>query len=126
MSAVLAILVAGCSVSVAAPAKPTTTCAEWLTMLAGPQTDLATSIVEREGLLENVRAAQHEGPATSKASLIQDVVGSITKDCPGMGQPDRLVVDLALRLYGGGRASDGYFGNSGAPTPQREPPSPTP
>lgn len=124
-SAAVVMLIAGCSATVAAPVRQTT-CAEWLAMLPGPQTDLATSIVDREGLLEAVREVQHEAPSVPQASLIQDVVGSITKDCQVIGKPDPLVVDLALRLYGGGRAPDGYVGNSGAPTPQREPTAATP
>ena len=69
---------------------------------------------------------QHQGPAVPKATLIQDVVGSVTKNCDPTGQPVQLVADLVVQVYGAGRASDGYFGASGAPTPQRAPSSPIP
>ena len=88
------------------------------------QTDLATAIVDANDLLEAVRAGQHEGPAVPRAALIQDVVGSIMKNCELIGQPVQLVADLVVKLYGAGRAPDGYFGASGAPTPQRAPSSP--
>jgi hypothetical protein len=58
--------------------------------------------------------------------LIQDVVGSVTKNCDPSGQPVQLVADLVVQLYGAGRTFDGYFGASGAPTPQRAPSPGTP
>ena len=89
------------------------------------QTELASAIVDANDLLEAVRAGQHEGPAVPRAALIQDVVGSIMKNCELIGQPVQLVADLIVKL-GAGRAPDGYFGASGAPTPQRAPSSPIP
>ena len=76
------------------------------------QTDLATAIVDANDLLEAVRAGQHEGPAVTKAALIQDVVGSVSMNCELSGQPVGLVADLIVRLYGPGRPPDGYFGAS--------------
>ena len=90
------------------------------------QTMLVTTIVDANDLLEAVRAGQHEGPAVPRAALIQDVVGSIIKNCELIGQPVQVVADLVVQLYGPGRAPDGYFGPSGAPTPQRASSSPIP
>ena len=124
LSALVTIVVAGCSTGPTAATNPTT-CAEWRLMSETAQTELATAIVDANDLLEAVRAGQHEGPAVPRAALIQDVVGSIMKNCEVSRQPDQLVLDVALQLYGAGRASDGYFGASGAPTPQLQcsPPS---
>jgi hypothetical protein len=113
------VMVAGCSTGSTA-ATHSTTCAEWQSMSETAQTELATAIVDTNNLLEAVRAAQHEGPAVPRAALLQDVVGSITKNCQAVGGPDQFVLDITLLLYGPGRASDGYFGASGAPTPERE------
>ena len=90
------------------------------------QTVLVTTIVDANDLLEAVRAAQHEGPAAAKVALIQDVVGSVTKNCDPSGQSVQLVADLVVQIYGAGRTFDGYFGASGAPTPQRALSSPIP
>ena len=119
LSALLTIVVAGCSTGPTAATNPTT-CADWRSMSETAQTELVTTIVDANNLLEAVRAAQHESPAVPRAALLQDVVGSITKNCPAPGGPDQLVLDITLQLYGPGRASDGYFGASGAPTPDRE------
>ena len=119
LSALVTVVVAGCSTGPTAATNPTT-CAEWRSTSETAQTELATAIVDANDLLEAVRAGQHEGPAVPRAALIQDVVGSIMKNCEVSRQPDQLVLDVALQLYGAGRASDGYFGASGAPTPQRQ------
>src|SRR6266566_4166510 len=119
------VMVAGCSTSPTA-ATHSTTCADWRSMAESAQTELASAIVDANDLLEAVRAGQHEGPAVPRAALIQDVVGSIMKNCELIGQPVQLVADLVVKLYGAGRAPDGYFGASGAPTPQRAPSSPIP
>ena len=118
LSALVTIVVAGCSTGPTAATNPTT-CAEWRSMPETAQTELATAIVDANDLLEAVRAGQHQGPAVPRAALIQDVVGSIMKNCEVFRQPDQLVADLVVQLYGPGRASDGYFGASGAPTPRR-------
>jgi hypothetical protein len=118
LSVLVTIVVAGCSTGPTAATNPTT-CADWRSMSEAAQTELVTTIVDANDLLAAVRAGQHEGPAVPKAALIQDVVGSVTKNCELIGQPVRLVADLVVQLYGAGRASDGYFGASGAPTPQR-------
>jgi len=89
-------------------------------------TELVTTIVDANDLLEAVRAGQHEGPTVPRAALIQDVIGSIMKNCALIRQPVQLVTDLVVQLYGAGRASGGYFGTSGAPTPQHAPSSPIP
>ena len=125
LSALVTIVVAGCSTGPAAATHPTT-CADWRSMSETAQTELASAIVDGNDLLEAVRAGQHEGPAVPRAALIQDVVGSIMKNCELIGQPVELVADLVVKLYGAGRAPDGYFGASGAPTPQRAPSSPIP
>ena len=119
------VMVAGCSTSPTA-ATHSTTCADWRSMAESAQTELVTAIVDANDLLEAVRAVQHVGPAAPRAALLQDVVGSITKNCQAVGGPDRLVLDIRLLLYGAGRASDGYVGASGAPTPGRETSSATP
>jgi hypothetical protein len=119
------ILVGGCSTSPTG-ATPSTTCAEWRSMSGTAETELVTMIVDANKLLEAVRAAQHEDPAVAKAALIQDVVGSVTKNCDPSGQPVQLVAELVVQLYGAGRTFDGYFGASGAPTPQRATSSPIP
>jgi len=125
LSALVALLVAGCSTGSTAATNPTT-CADWRSMSETAQTELASAIVDANDLLEAVRAGQHEGPAVPRAALIQDVVGSIMKNCELIRQPDQVVADLVVELYGAGRALDGYFGTSGAPTPQRAPSSPIP
>ena len=125
LSALVTMVVAGCSRGPTAATNPTR-CADWRSMSETAQTELATTIVDANDLLEAVRTGQHEGPAVPKATLIQDVVGSVFKSCEVIGQPDRLVADLVVQVYGAGRASDGYFGASGAPTPQRAPSSPIP
>ena len=125
LSALVTIVVAGCSRGPAAATNPTT-CADWRSMSETAQTMLVTTIVDANDLLEAVRAGQHESRAVPKATLIQDVVGSITMNCDLTGQPVQLVADLIVRLYGPGRPPDGYFGASGAPTPQRAPSSPIP
>lgn len=106
------VVVAGCSAWLDRPEAPTTTCAEWLALPAGSQTDLATTMIDAEDVLEAVRKAQRREPGTPKASLIQDVVVSITKNCEMPGQPDRLVAALTMALYGGDRAYDGRPGIS--------------
>jgi len=113
------VMVAGCSTGSTA-ATHSTTCAEWQSMSETAQTKLITTIVDLNNRLEAVRAAQHEGPAVPRAALLQAVVGSITKNCQSADGPDQLVLDIAFQLYGAGRASDGYFGASGAPMPERE------
>jgi hypothetical protein len=125
LSALLTIVVARCSTGPTAPSNPTT-CADWRSMSETAQTELASAIVDANHLLEAVRAGQHEGPAVPRAALLRDVVGSITKNCQPLGGPDQLVADLVVKLYGAGRAPDGYFGASGAPTPKRAPSSPIP
>jgi hypothetical protein len=125
LSVAATVMAAGCSTWSTA-ATNSTTCAEWQSMSETGQTELVTAIVDANNLLEGVRATQHEGPTVPRAALLQDVVGSITKNCPARGGPDQLVLDIALQLYGAGRASEGYFGASGAPTPQRAPSSPIP
>jgi hypothetical protein len=119
LSVVVTVMVAGCSASPTG-ATHSTTCAEWRSMSETAQTELVTAIVDANDLLEAVRAVQHEGPAVPRAALLQDVVGSITKNCQAVDGPDQLVLDITLQLYGVGRASDGYSGSSGAPTPERE------
>jgi len=123
LSALVMIVIAGCSTGPTGATNPTT-CADWRSMSETAHTELATAIVDANDLLEAVRAGQHEGPAVPRAALIQDVVGSIMKNCELIGQPVQLVADLVVKLYGAGRAPDGYFGASGAPTPQRAPSSP--
>ena len=118
------VMVAGCSTSPTA-ATHSTTCADWRSMAESAQTELVTAIVDANDLLEAVRAVQHVGPAASRAAVLQDVVGSIMKNCELIGQPVQLVADLIVKL-GAGRAPDGYLGASGAPTPQRAPSSPIP
>ena len=125
LSALVTIVVAGCSRGPAAATNPTT-CADWRSMSETAQTELATAIVDTNDLLEAVRAGQHEGPTVPRAALIQAVVGSIMKNCELIGQPVQVVADLVVQLYGPGRAPDGYFGPSGAPTPQRASSSPIP
>jgi hypothetical protein len=121
LSALVTIVVAGCSTGHTAATDPTT-CADWRSMSETAQTELVTTIVDANGLLEAVRAGQHESRAVPNAILIQDAVGSVTKNCELIGQPVRLVADLVVQLYGAGRPSEGYFGASGAPTPQRQSP----
>jgi hypothetical protein len=125
LSALVMTVVAGCSTGPTAATNPTT-CADWRSMSETAQTELVTTIVDANGLQEAVRAAQHEGPAVAKAALIQDVVGSVTKNCDPTGKRVQLVADLVVQLYGAGRTFDGYFGASGAPTPQRAPSPETP
>ena len=125
LSVLVTIVIAGCSTGSATATDPTT-CADWRSMPETAQTELVTKIVDANGLLEAVRAAQHEGPAVAKAALIQDVVGSVTMNCDPRGQPVQLVADLVVQIYGAGRTFDGYFGPSGAATPQRAPSSPIP
>nr|ALS91331.1 HdeA/HdeB family [uncultured bacterium] len=119
LSVAASVMVAGCSTGPTAAIR-STTCAEWRSMSETAQTELVTAMVDEHNLLEAVRAVQHAGPAVSRAALLQDVVGSITKNCQALGGPDPRVLDIALQLYGSGRASDGYVGASGAPTPERE------
>ncbi len=104
------VVVAGCSAWFDGPEAVRTTCAQWLALPAGSQTILATTMIDSEDILESVREAQRQEPGASKASLIQDVVQSVTKNCEVMGEPDRLVVALTMQLYGGGRAYDGKPG----------------
>ena len=125
LSVLVTIVVAGCSTGSKAATDPTT-CADWRSMSETAQTELVTSIVDANDLLEAVRVGQHEGPAVPKAALIQDVVGSVTKNCDPSGHPVQLVADLVVQLYGAGTTFDGYFGASGAPTPQRAPSSSVP
>jgi hypothetical protein len=118
LSALVMIAAAGCFTGPTAATDPTT-CADWRSMSETAKTKLVATIVDANDLLEAVRAGQHESRAVPKATLIQDAVGSVTKNCDLTGQPVQLVADLVVQLYGAGRASDGYFGPSGAPTPQR-------
>ena len=97
--AVLLVL-AGCTTVSQGPEPPLSTCAEWLSLPGRSRTDLATLLVDSEGTLESVRRSQHREPGVSKASLIQDVVASVTKGCEIMHEPDLLVVDLTTQLYG--------------------------
>jgi hypothetical protein len=124
LSALVTIVVAGCSRGHTAATNPTT-CADWRSMSETAQTELVTTIVDANGLLEAVRAGQHESRSVPNATLIQDAVRSVTKNCELIGQPVRLVADLVVQLYGAGRPSDGNFGASGAPTPQRQSPRPS-
>ena|SRR5215210_7076503 len=114
MSAVLGavlVVVGGCSAWPDRPeAAPTTTCAEWLVLTAGSRTDLATTMIDAEDILEGVRKAHRQEPGTAKAPLIEGVVQSITKNCEMPGRPDRLVVVLTMALYGGDRIFDGKPG----------------
>jgi hypothetical protein len=109
-------MLAGCSSVFQKPEPPLTTCAEWLSLPDRSQTDLATILVDSEGTLESVRRSQHREPGVTKASLIQDVVGSLTKNCEIMHQPDLLVVDLTERLYGETRVYETL--DPKAPTPE--------
>lgn len=106
------VVVAGCSAWFDRPEAARTTCAEWLALPAGSQTDLATTMIDSEDILESVRKAQRQEPGTPKASLIQDVVQSVTKNCEVMGEPDQLVVALTMALYGRDRTYDGKPGAS--------------
>jgi len=117
-SAVCAVLLmlAGRSLVFREPATPSTTCTEWLSLPERSKTDLATVMVDSEDLLESVRRSQHREPGASKASLIQDVVGSVTKNCEIMHEPNLLVVDLTMRLYGETRVYETSDPN--APTPE--------
>jgi class 3 adenylate cyclase len=123
--ALVTFAVAGCSTGPTAATNPTT-CADWRSMSETAQTELVTTIVDANDLLEAVRAGQHEGPAVTRATLIQGAVGSVSKNCDLTGQPVQIVADLVVQLYGAGRVSDGYFGASGAPTPERAPSPATP
>ena len=125
LSALVTIVVAGCSTVPTAATNPTT-CADWRSMSETAQSELVTTIVDANDLLEAVRAGQHEGPAVTRAALMKDAVGSVSKNCELSGQPVQLVADLIVQLYGPGRPPDGYFGASGAPTPQRAPSPATP
>ncbi len=120
------VMVAGCSTSPTA-AIHSTTCADWRSMAESARTELVTAIVDANDLLEAVRAVQHVGPAAPRAALLQEVVGSVTKNCQAIGRPDQLVLDITLQLYGAGRASDGYVGASGSnPSPATKPHFPEP
>jgi hypothetical protein len=119
LCALVTIVVAGCSTGTTAATNPTM-CADWRSMSETAQTELVTTIVDANDLLEAVRAVQHESRAVPNGTLMQDAVGSVSKSCQVIGRPDRLVADLVVQLYDEGRASDGYFGASGAPTPQRQ------
>jgi hypothetical protein len=93
------LLAAGCSALLPAPVYRAT-CVDWPSMTDGQQIDLATTIVDAQGLLERVRMVQHRELGVSKDALIQNVVGSVTKNCEVMHEPNRRVEDLILRLYG--------------------------
>ena len=125
LSVLATIVITGCSKGPTAATDPTT-CADWRSMSETAQTMLVTTIVDANDLLEAVRAGQHEGPAVTRAALMKDAVGGVSMNCELSGQPVQLVADLVVQLYGPGRAPDGYFGPSGAPTPQRAPSSPIP
>lgn len=112
------LVVTACTVFSPIPEPPLSTCAEWRSMPERSQTDLATTMVDSEGMLESVRQAQHREPGVSKASLIQNVVQSVTVNCEAMREPDLLVVDLTMRLYGGDRVDDDWP-RTPAPTPDR-------
>jgi len=93
------LLAAGC-----APLAPTRTtsasCFDWSTMSDQQRIDVATAIVDANGLLERVRVAQHEGPGTPRAVILREVVESVSKNCDVMHQPNLDVEDLTRRLYG--------------------------
>jgi hypothetical protein len=108
-------MLAGCSMVFREPGPPSTTCAEWLSLPERSQADLATIMVDSEATLESVRRSQHRDPGVSKALLIQDVVQSLTKNCEIMHEPDLLVVDLTMQLYGGDRVYETL--DPEAPTP---------
>ena len=112
------LVVTACTAFSAVAEPHLTTCAEWRSMPERSQTDLATTMVDSEDILESVRQAQHRGRDVPKASLIQDVVQSVTMNCEAMREPDLLVVDLTMRLYGGNQADDGWP-RTPAPTPDR-------
>ncbi|MET1232012.1 MAG: hypothetical protein ABWY52_04075 [Candidatus Limnocylindrales bacterium] len=114
----LLLMLAGCSLAARDPQPSLTTCTEWLSLPDRSQTDLAAAIVESNDLLESVRLSQHREPGTSRASLIQDVVGSVTKNCEVMAEPDLLIVDLIMLLYGGDRVYETL--RPDAPTPETE------
>src|SRR5258705_3823499 len=65
LSALVTIVVAGCSTGPAAATHPTT-CADWRSMSETAQTELATAIVDANDLLQALRVGQHEGPPGSQ------------------------------------------------------------
>jgi hypothetical protein len=105
------VVVSGCAGLFERP-EASFTCAQWLSLSAASRTEVASLIIDSEDVLEGVRKAQRREPGTPRVSLIEDVVGSTTKNCEFPGQDARPVAALAMELYGGGRKYDGQPGQA--------------
>jgi hypothetical protein len=78
---------------------PSTTCAEFTAMAPDARANLVTAIIDAENLLEFVRSRQHEGPTTTRATLILEALASVQKNCEVMRKPRQSVSQLIMALY---------------------------